>query len=189
MPIALNGNGPITGATTVNGLTVPSDSLSPGLVLVASQSFSAVSSISVNNCFSSTYGNYLVLINALNGSTSNMSLRLRLAGTDAATSYNRQDMNANSTTLSAARASNATDFILGNVGPEGCSTSLTVFRPGEASETRFIGQHVYNGGWTVPFIQLEFGNHAVSTAYDGFSLIWSAGSGTGTIRVYGLRGN
>jgi hypothetical protein len=64
-------------------------------------SFTGVSSVSLNNCFSSTYNNYLIVPDNITQSTSSyMLFRLRTSGTDNTdNSYWRQYILANSTEL------------------------------------------------------------------------------------------
>jgi len=59
-----------------------------GMVLLNTTSFSAVASQSINDVFSATYDNYVLLINYLTSTTANQTWRLRVSGTDnSAASY------------------------------------------------------------------------------------------------------
>ncbi len=58
----------------------------PGLTLVASNTFSAVSTLSINDCFSATYNNYQILISASTSTDITVRARLRVAGSDLSTS-------------------------------------------------------------------------------------------------------
>ena len=49
----------------------------PGLVYVAGTAFSAASSVSVNNCFTSTYDNYRIMMRITNSAAVNMQWRVR----------------------------------------------------------------------------------------------------------------
>ena len=57
-----------------------------GLDLIVTQSFSAVSSVSLDNCFSGDYDNYRVLVHVKSAAASGfIMMRLRSSGTDAST--------------------------------------------------------------------------------------------------------
>ncbi len=59
------------------------------LVLVNTTSFTSQSSININNCFSSSYENYKIMILATSSTTSQFTMRLRASGTDSSGSnYN-----------------------------------------------------------------------------------------------------
>lgn len=156
-----------------------------GLVLVASQSFSAVSSVSVNNCFSTTYENYLLLITGSNSATTNLHFRMRAAGVDAST---------NAYSYGAAYISNSAEaFEVGATGQNlghiarwvtgaNVSTVAQFFKPYVAAETNLVSSTVS------AFARFDhFAYHGVATAYDGFSLIPASGTITGSLRVYGYR--
>ncbi len=61
------------------------NSLSSGLVLLNTTSFSAVSSQSVNDVFSATYENYFLLVRTT-ASSDNINIRMRVSGSDDSTS-------------------------------------------------------------------------------------------------------
>ena len=61
-----------------------------GLVHINTTTFSAVSSVSVNNCFTSAYENYLILGNVIGTAGTSIAARLRASGTDATTNYGDQ---------------------------------------------------------------------------------------------------
>jgi hypothetical protein len=58
-----------------------------GLNLIATASFSGSTSVSVNNCFSATYTNYLLVVQTTSGSTNTTTLKMRVGGVDASTGY------------------------------------------------------------------------------------------------------
>jgi hypothetical protein len=71
-------------SATAFGLT---SGLEPGLVLLTSQSFSAVSSQSFNNVFVPTYDFYMVNINWSSTASSNLFVRFRESAADITTNY------------------------------------------------------------------------------------------------------
>jgi hypothetical protein len=89
LPIGTTGQ-LLTADTTVSPYKVkwatPAASAS-GLNLIATASFSGSTSVSVNNCFSATYTNYLLVVQTTSGSTNSTTLKMRVGGVDASTGY------------------------------------------------------------------------------------------------------
>ena len=180
----------LTGTPTVNGTAITALS---GVVLIASESFSAASSISVNNCFSSTYDNYLLLLSLTGGTTEGIiGLRLRASGSDATgANYDFQNLSATSTTVSGARttASTLSRFSFFDNGDPGAMTVLNMYGPAIAAPTFYISQTTtrIDGADAIRVIN-DSGRHSLSTAYDGISIICqSTGNITGTVRIYGYK--
>ena len=170
--------------TTLDGSTLNL----PGLVLITSESFSAVSSVSVNNCFSGSYKNYRLLISGTSSGTGvDLRFRWRVGGSDnsTASSYVRQQLIAASTTVAASRQT--LDYgAFGQWSSTLISTSsVDVFDVFAADQT----------GWLAHTLSSEndagmynyFGNHNQTTSYDGITLYPSSGTFTGTLRVYGYK--
>ena len=166
-------------------LVLPSDSLQPGLVHLHTESFSAKSSVSVDDVFSSTYDFYRILISLLGSTAITYSLRLRASGTDAsgANTYKYQEAEVySSSTSNNARSENFIRLGWSDSSKRG-TTTLDVFGPNLAATTGF---NVPLGGRfddAASFI----GEHTVASAYDGFTIFPSSGTITGTLRVYGYR--
>jgi len=79
------------GATAIEALGDAIDATlfaaSPGLTKISTTSFSAVSSQSINNVFSSTYDNYKIILNldSTSSTSYDLVLRLRVGGSDLST--------------------------------------------------------------------------------------------------------
>jgi hypothetical protein len=203
MPIVLNGNGPVTGLTSLN--TTVSDTelgyldgvtsaiqtqinTAGGLVKITDQSFSAVSSVSVNNCFSSTYENYRVVISNIISASGqpDVYLRLRVSGSDNSTAgnyrygrfyYQIYGTNSGSNTNvsdSFFQVAVADTDTAGNV-------VLDIFQPFATARTSLT--LLLTGQW----FQGHGGQMTVNTSYTGFTFFTSALNISGTIRVYGYR--
>lgn len=158
----------------------------PGLVRVATESFNAVSSVSLNGCFTSTYENYFFLGSILSSVTNPLiNLRLRASGSDNTTSnYQRQEMYAVSTTVAGTRSNNQNTFNFGFVHSNGGIYSMTLFRPQLAQKTGIMAQtdeNLNNGN-----VYFANGGFSLTTQFDGFTIYPASGTITGTIRVYGL---
>ena len=156
-----------------------------GLVYVTSQTVgSAVSSVTISNCFSSTYDNYKIVVSGGTPSNNSVSLALKL-GASAASYYSALWYAAWSvvagTLLTVDNGASWTYAMASDTF--GMGGHLDLFGPNKAAYTRMSG--FYNrddlGGTT-------WGIHKVATAYTDFTITASAGTLTGgTITVYGYR--
>jgi hypothetical protein len=138
--------------------------------------------------FSSTYDNYKVLVNLNSVSTTlNGQLRLRVSGTDDTSGFHYSSGISTiptTTTISNWNYQGTTSFIPFRAG--GLSVSeINLFNPAKPITTIVTYNSLTNFGDTQ--FNTGGGQHAVNTAYDGFSLIASTGNMTGTIEVYGYK--
>ena len=162
-----------------------------GLVCVkAETAFSAETTITEDNVFSSTYSNYLLLYRYTSSlSTGNTLIRLRVGGVSASgANYNNQYVAGVSTSALAARVTNGTStrIAVATTGDYKSSSINTLFSPAVAEPTTIHSQVLANqAGYTVPTIFNFAANHTVATAYDGFELFATAGTITGTYAIYG----
>ena len=156
-----------------------------GLILIDEESFSAVSSVSLNNVFSATYENYRVIFRST-GSTSNRAIfRLRSSGSDATTGYAGRLLTADGTGVAGGTIS-ATLFPLINDNTSSVAyAAIDVMQPHETTITGFLSV----GSTSNPDIRFIGGRNINATSYDGSSLVAdSTGNITGTVRVYGYKG-
>jgi hypothetical protein len=161
---------------------------SSALTFIASASPSAASSQSFNNCFSSTYQNYLIVINMLNSVGEDPLLfRMRASGTDASGSnydYIQEFVYSSSQLISA--TNNSTSARLAIVaGTVQSNLIVNINRPFDAAPTVVRGETAwYNGDDSMRKIGVA-AVHNVSTSYDGITIFPTGGTMTGTIRIYG----
>ena len=163
--------------------------LSGGLV-----TFTAATAVSVNGCFSATYDNYLISVRNSWASTTGqpyLDLRLRLSGSDAsAANYSyvlTQAFTAISVDTSAFGATLAHITRAGDVNDGLGGGNVSIFAPFLAQRTSIVSDHAIPYSNTSMKRTLAGGDHSLATSYDGFSLIPSASTITGTLRIYGLR--
>jgi len=171
-------------------LIVPSSVAGSGVSVSASGkvTFTAATSISVNDCFTSTYDNYVVVarVNGEGASNINLRLRWRASGSDNATasSYVRQELTADNTTVSGARVTS--DFgEIGARGPGYTGYHLYSYGPALAQPTAARVVNVQNATGGIRIKDYAF-THNQSTAYDGFTLYPESSDITGALCVYGL---
>ena len=160
-----------------------------GAVLITSNTFSAVSSVSFNNCFSSNYDNYLILMT--NGTSSvgtAISTQLTSGGTAASGSDYKYSgffsfWASGGFNQSGAYSNGATSWRSSYFSTTPVSSAnITIMNPNKAQQTT-INQLCIN----FDAMEVQSGVHTLSTSYDGFKVTPSSGTISGTIKVYGYK--
>jgi hypothetical protein len=179
-----------SGAVALNGAVTGG-----GMDLVNTTTFSAVSSVSLNNVFTSTYANYKIVFTPTSATVADTWIygRLRAASSDDSAGNYATD-----------RIYQATTTVGGDTNPAGDATKWTLcdaasgyvnraqtvfdlFSPALTVPTLFIGSFYMTN--SVPYQQQNWvsGMKTTTTAYDGISFITSSGNMSGTVRVYGYK--
>ena len=149
-------------------------------------SIAAATTASVNGCFTATYDNYIIMMNALGSASGQLAYRLRVAGTDASGSnYYSQEISAGAGTVVGGRTGPGTSSYLEYLSTTSTAGKVEFFSPFAATPTRSIALSGHTDA--APSWLSIYGAHTLSTSYDGFTLIPASGTITGTLRVYGLR--
>lgn len=181
-PSASSGGLAISAAGNVTGA---------GLDLITTQSFTAVSSVSINNCFSGDYDNYLVLVSFTAFSTTlTASLKMRAGGTDTSANYNRYVMFGTGAAAGSTQNIGAASWTLitsdATYAPYN-RASIDLFSPNANVKTTATYQipGVESGGVTYTIHGGLF--HAVDTVFDGLTLLASTGNMSGAVSVYGYK--
>jgi hypothetical protein len=161
-----------------------------GLVLITSTAASSASSVSFDNVFTSTYRNYLMVIEGTTSpSAANAYLRFRTGGTDNSTAdYAHQQMSGSSTTVAAALATGQTYGRFGTFRDVGLSmATINIYRPQLSSITGYQAQFTGNGGTSTGLNTFKWdGIFDDTTVFDGISIIPDpSDTFTGTIAIYG----
>lgn len=150
--------------------------------------FTAVTSVAIDNCFSTDYTNYRLIIRYQTSLGDDLKMKLRVGGVSASTNYNEQWLLGRSTTASTSRATALTSFNAG-FRSTGAFWSLAVWdisAPFLAEPTNFFGTNIANvAAYTAPDNVLIAANHSTATSYDGLELLVGSGTTTGTYTVYG----
>jgi hypothetical protein len=160
--------------------------------LLSTTAFSAVASHSVNDCFSTTYDDYKVLI-TLSGLTADNSffMKLRVSGTDSSTGYNFMVPSYNTSAVSsfgnAANNSGGIFIFRTDSGNNNASyaADLTVYKPFLATETTFTGVGVGRNGAGLTEGASIIGCHTVTTSYTSLTIYNTTGNISGSVSVYG----
>lgn len=153
-----------------------------GLVLVTSETFSAVGSISINSCFSATYQNYRVIVSGT-AIDAQLYMRLRASGSDSSSAYEVDVYYVGGSPGPSTINANSEWRLTYPGGTSGTwSAAFDLTRPFAASPTTLSGFGTNALG--AAFMGYV---HTTSSAYDGFTLFGVSGNITGTVRVYGYR--
>ena len=140
--------------------------------------FTAVNSVSLNGCFTTTYDNYLCLLSLTSSADTLVRFRMRLSGTDASGSdYNMSYLNP---TYAAATDTSGYLTYPGNATKG--AAQLYLYGPRLAEMTNWNSY----GGNHSQFLYAT-GRHNVATAYDGITIYPTSGTITGKLRVYGYK--
>jgi hypothetical protein len=163
-----------------------------GLTLLQSVTFSGVSSVSLpTGTFTSTYDNYKIIISNVTssvGSSQDISMRLRKAGTDNTSAiYYRQFLTSSNTTVIAGKNTAATTMFIGQIINTGFqSFSIEIFNPQIAtSKTAFLWNGM-DAPTTSPSNFFASGTHDLNSSadFDSVTIACSSGNMTGTIYAY-----
>jgi hypothetical protein len=158
---------------------------SSGLVYVGQGTFSAASSATLDNCFTSTYRNYLLVFD-YTGGDGDVRVTFRSSGTDNTTaSYYSEIIAGYGSTVIAANSASQTTAKIGGSGSNGGLVNATIYAPQATAISKIESRghkdtggsaevHIYNAGFNA------------TTSFDGIKLSTSTNTLTGTFRIYGL---
>lgn len=172
-------------------MTRARDVADAALAHITTQTFSGVASVSVNDCFSSDYDNYKILLHNFSAAASGNDLRFRgrIGTTDqTAANYSFGSLNISSTSTGygSGGASVTTGGVIGftdtSVG-NGCS--VEIYAPNLPIETGWTWQQKRAANANGYF---GFGSYQNTAQLTGFTIAASGGGNiSGTISVYGYR--
>jgi hypothetical protein len=163
-----------------------------GLTLINTTSFTAQTQVDITNCFSAAYDNYRIVVtaNIPDAVASGLRGRLLSGSTPVTTNYSSNQVNYNMGGPAFLNISaDTTQFLLGWVPftADAHLSSFDVARPFLDQRTAVTGS--YSGDASNAYAAFGFyvGKQQNATSYNGFRLIATASTFTGTIRVYGYR--
>jgi len=158
-----------------------------GMVLLNTTSFSGVASQSMPaSSFTSTYTNYMAIINVSADSNRSLSMQFRAGSTNKATGYyaNGVQMIYSSTTVTGQATNNQSSFYLGEIISSGLENGLTLYfyNPADSGKRSLYSAHGYTGDYFVS----RAGMQIDSEAFDSFTIFPSAGTINGKVSIYGV---
>lgn len=163
---------------------------SGGLILIDEETFSAASSVSLNNVFSATYDSYRVVIwVALTTGTQHLQMRLRNAGTDTTSGYSWSGLGRASNPATASYDSaSANQINLPYVYTEYVGMTFDIHGPFIAQRKTLSGTANASDSGGNYYVAWCFGAASnTETSHDGFTIYPASSTITGTIRVYGYK--
>jgi len=167
---------------------------SGGLILINTTSFSAVSSQSLNDVFSSTYDTYKIVMDTdTSASNVGMTMRMRVGGADhtSASYVWDQGLATGNVQIAAETTGNTpqTSWFFFGSGGIPSAHSWELYRPFETNNTGFTGLSYYidsaTGTNTNHAAFFRAGATTVTTSFDGFTFFVASGTMTGKVSVYG----
>lgn len=148
--------------------------------------FSSVTSLSLNGVFTSSYENYLLVINhTINSGSQPIYLRLRASGTDdSGTNYAFQNLYADATSITGLRGTGQAQATIAHTDSTTWNGDQAyIYSPFLSSQTatRNLNVNSFSSARIVDSCCV----HAVSSSYDGFTLIPNGASMSGNLHVFG----
>jgi hypothetical protein len=146
-------------------------------------SFTACATLSLNGVFTTSYNNYMIMGRHSTSADYTFRYRFRNSGSDATDAgYVSQYVFSDGTAISASRTTTtyADMSFRGNTQRAGFTAYVFGPRLAQPTALRSILADDYLGGAVLDLAS----THSQSTAYDGITLIASAGSFTGEVTVY-----
>ena len=187
--LAVGANGTVLTADSAEATGMKWANAGGDVVRISTSSFSASSAVNVDSCFSSTYDNYLVLMNVTSSSSTNaMNFRFRTGGTTNTTSnygsgwtYNAFGSGGATGNLGSAAGSNIAYIHDITGGSTYCA--MNVHQPFASTITGASFSVAQSNG----FHDTGALTFNATTSFDGLSFISAAGTLTGTISIYGYK--
>lgn len=151
--------------------------------------FTSCATLSLNGVFTSAYDNYMVVCRHVPSTSVNIDMRLRSNGTDnsTASSYVRQYLGADGTTVAANRlTSDKWGAVFSSFTTQRNGATLYLFGPQLSQPTAFRSVTIESSN-SAGLVD-NCGTHNQSASYDGFTLICANASYsfTGLITVFGF---
>lgn len=182
MPLTTYTAGEVLTASSLNA-NLSFAAAAGGLTKVVDETaFTGASTIQVNNCFTSSYTNYLIQFRFTTFSMNSQGAYIResVSGTPGATDYSFQQFVQTSTTLTGFQNLTDTQHGIVQTNSTGAFVTVNVFGPQLAANTFFNSVALGNNRQ-----EYNSSRHANTTQYDGFYVFLSGGTMTGTYTVYG----
>jgi hypothetical protein len=174
------------GATAMGTISTTVDSKT-GLVFINTTSFSAVSSISVNDVFSTNFDHYRIICNAVGTNTGQLQMRMRVSGTDnSSANYTQQFITADSGSIGGSRVINDTRWYVGRTKNTMHLPFVgDVFNPFATARTTMTNQYPDNIDSDTINTTQNWSALEVTTSYTGFTVLAEFGTITGSVSVFG----
>ena len=174
-----------SGYTSAQVVQAVPTGINSALVLISTTSFSAVSTISVNDVFSTTYDNYKIILTCTSqtGTAGNILMRMRVSSADNTNNeYTRSKFfyaSSNSTGCDSG-STGTSSFLVGEDATNSFSL-IELYAPFLSQKTKHNVQAAKENNGLI-----FSGSMTVTTSYTGFTLLLSSATNfTGNVSVYG----
>jgi hypothetical protein len=153
-----------------------------GMTLIEARSFTSQNSVIFNNVFSSLYDSYQIITNlTASGAGHDPAFTLRVAGVNASTNYQIAYIQTKSAAVNGFENLSGGAAQIGRFDTAGGLSVMTINNVAVAARTFAVVQSLDSS----MFNRFTTWMHTTATAYDGVEFGFN--SGTGTIRIYGIR--
>ena len=153
--------------------------------------FSGVTSVSLDGCFTSKYDNYKILISCKTGSSvDQMFMRLRTSNADNTTSnyyYSTFGLDSSAAAIALAKGDPQSYFRIGATATDTSLTEITISEPFTSNKTSYSQNSTLGSGTNEAHFEVGGGFFSGTTSFDGFTFYMSSLTLTGTVRVYGYK--
>jgi hypothetical protein len=168
-------------------LTVGPATTTSGLNCVkAETAVSAAASATADGIFTSSYTNYLLLVN-FQTSGDQLCIKFRASGVSTGSGYNTQQVLIDGTSVTASRVTSQAEIRIQQSTGAQSSSVIQIFNPQLAIPTRLTQHTAMNiGNYTTGLqVNMRASNQSGSTAFDGIELLALTGNWTGDYAIYG----
>jgi hypothetical protein len=163
-----------------------------GLVLLNTTSFSAVASQSINDVFSSTYKNYLLVSNLTTSANTSLSMRFRVSGADNTTgnynvAYRYESINFADVGDAVSASQTQFNLHISNLN-RAANMNMFIFNPQVSANTTISFNNIMADNGATNFYSFAGGAHFnATTSFTGLT-IYTSGvpTITGTVQIYGV---
>jgi hypothetical protein len=163
-----------------------------GMVLLSSVTFSAVSSQSINDVFSATYKNYLLVSNLTTSANTSLSMRLRVSGADNSTAnygvaYRYNYFNAAGVGDQISAGQTQFNLHISNLN-RAANMNMFIFNPQVSANTTISFNNIMADNTSTEFYSFAGGaQFNATTSFTGLT-IYTSGvpTITGTVQIYGV---
>jgi hypothetical protein len=186
--LAVGTNGQVLQAdsTAATGLKWAAAGGASALTLIKTVSPSAASTVDFSNCFSSTYDNYFLVANYSCTDNGSLLVRWRVSGADDTNAvYQYEYWDAYGTTTGANQALTQTSGWMGPLSNSGrVGITSTIYSPNLSQLTQYATTSNRNISSNVAIGMIN-GTFTNTTSFTGMTVYPSAGTITGTVKLYG----
>jgi len=178
-------------SAATNGVKWAAPSSGALTLIAAPISFSSSSAVNVNDVFSATYENYLIMLNVTGGTTDDyIKVRLRVSGSDDSSSNYFWSWMGNASAYTAydsqgGSSANGFQVYYRAPGQNAYMGIMQMNNPYLSQRTSTNWQWSAMTGSSYNGIQQGGGVFNVNTSFTGFSIVPSSGNITGKVAVYG----